>query len=63
MLHSVRSSGKADGELPTTCRYTCRTASALVDKNFEKHVIICSPGVKHVWELKEVISSNYCNMR
>jgi hypothetical protein len=34
-----------------------------LDKNFKQYLIICSPGVKHVWELKEVISNTYSNMQ
>ena len=31
-----------------------------LDKNFKQ--LICSQGVNHVWELKQVISNVYSNM-
>ena len=31
--------------------------------NFNVYLIICSPGVKHVRELKEAISNTHSNMR
>jgi len=34
-----------------------------LNKNFKQYLIICSPSVKHVWELKGVISSTHSNMR
>jgi hypothetical protein len=33
-----------------------------LDKKFIHYLIMCSPRVTHVWELKEVISSTYSNM-
>jgi len=35
----------------------------ILDKKFKHCLIICSPGVKDVRELKESISNTYPNMR
>jgi len=34
-----------------------------LDMNFKYSSTICSPGIKHVWELEEVSSNIYCNMQ
>jgi hypothetical protein len=33
-----------------------------LDKNFKQYLIICSPGVMHISELKEVMYNTYSNM-
>jgi hypothetical protein len=35
----------------------------LLDKDFKQYLIICSPGVKHAWQLKQDISNTYSNMQ
>jgi hypothetical protein len=34
----------------------------ILGANFNEYLIICSPGVKHVRELKEAISNTHSNM-
>jgi hypothetical protein len=35
---------------------------SFLDNNIKQFTIICSPGVKHVWELEGVTSNTYCNI-
>ena len=49
----------AENELKSSCMQY----QWLIDKNFNQSFVTCSPGVRHVWQLKEFISNTRFNIQ